>query len=49
MTLDSTLYLGERWELRFIRDGLEVRAWSATRFEPGRYWVEFPPGDLWVF
>jgi iron(III) transport system ATP-binding protein len=49
MTLDSALYLGERWELRFARDGVEVRVWSTTRLDPGKYWVEFPPADLWVF
>ena len=49
LTLDSALYLGERWELRFARDGVEVRVWSTTRLEPGQYWVEFPPADLWVF
>jgi len=26
-----------------------VRVWSTKRPEPGRYWVEFPPADLWVF
>jgi iron(III) transport system ATP-binding protein len=49
MTLDSALYLGERWELRLARGSLEVRAWSPTRFERGTYRVEFPPADLWVF
>ena len=49
MTLDSSLYLGERWELRLTRDALAVRAWGPTRLVPGKYWVEFPPADLWVF
>jgi iron(III) transport system ATP-binding protein len=49
MTLESILYLGERWELRMRRDSLEARAWSPIRLEPGKYWVEFPPADLWIF
>jgi iron(III) transport system ATP-binding protein len=49
MALEAALYLGERWELRFARDGLEVRAWNANKLAPGKYWIEFAPGDLWVF
>ena len=49
MQLATMLYLGERFEYVFALGELRVRAWGRQPLEPGSHWVEFPPGDLWLF
>jgi len=49
MELKTPMYLGERWELVFAREGLTVRAYALAPLPPGEHFVEFPPEALWVF
>ena len=49
MTLQAQTYLGERWELTFVKDGLTVRAHAAAPLRHEHYHVEFPPDALWIF
>ncbi len=49
MRLETSLYLGERWEYLLVRGTLRVRAWGRVALPPGERWVEFPPDDLWLF
>jgi iron(III) transport system ATP-binding protein len=49
MTLKTSMYLGERWELLFERGDVSVRAYADAPLKPGDYYVEFPEDALWVF
>ena len=49
MTLKTQMYLGERWELVFIKDALSVRAYTSAPLKHEFYHVEFPPQALWIF
>jgi iron(III) transport system ATP-binding protein len=49
LRLETSLYLGERWEYLLTRGPLHVRAWGRVPLSPGECWVEFPPEDLWLF
>ncbi len=49
MQLKAPMYLGERWELVFVREQLSVRTYAAAPLPPGEHYVEFPPEALWVF
>lgn len=49
MQLKAQMYLGERWELDFTREGLSVRAYALAPLEPGEHYVEFPPEGLWIY
>ncbi len=49
MELKAPMYLGERWELVFVRENLSVRAYAAAPLAPGEHYVEFPADALWVF
>jgi iron(III) transport system ATP-binding protein len=49
MRLETSLYLGERWEYLLTQGGLRVRAWGRSALPPGERWVEFPPEDFWLF
>ncbi|HZP69974.1 MAG TPA: ABC transporter ATP-binding protein [Pseudolabrys sp.] len=49
MRLTAPMYLGDRWELVFVRENLTVRAHAAAPPAPGEHYVEFPPDALWVF
>ncbi len=49
MTLETPMYLGERWELPFARGPLNVRAYADTPPARGEHYIEFPPDALWVF
>jgi iron(III) transport system ATP-binding protein len=49
MELKAPMYLGERWELVFAREGLTVRGYADAPLPPGEHYVEFPPEALWVF
>ncbi len=49
MTLKTQMYLGERWELLFVKDALTVRAYTSAPLKHEFYHVEFPPQALWIF
>jgi iron(III) transport system ATP-binding protein len=49
MQLETSLYLGERWEYLLTRGVMRVRIWGRASVSPGERWVEFPPEDLWLF
>ncbi len=49
MRLETSLYLGERWEYLLTLGALRVRAWGRAPLPPGERWIEFPPNDLWLF
>jgi len=49
MRLETSLYLGERWEHLLTRGNLRVRVWGRASLSPRERWVEFPPDDLWLF
>jgi iron(III) transport system ATP-binding protein len=49
MRLETSLYLGERWEHQFRRGDLAVRLWTPWPLQPGDYAVQFPRESLWVF
>jgi iron(III) transport system ATP-binding protein len=49
MTLKTQMYIGERWELVFVKDGASVRAYTPVPLADGLHHVEFPPSALWIF
>jgi iron(III) transport system ATP-binding protein len=49
MTLKTQMYIGERWELVFAKDGASVRAYTPAPLADGLHHVEFPPSALWIF
>jgi iron(III) transport system ATP-binding protein len=49
MALKTQMYIGERWELVFAKDGVSVRAYTSAPLRHEFYHVEFPPGALWIF
>ena len=49
MTLKTQMYIGERYELLFVKDDLTVRAYTSAPLKHEFYHLEFPPQALWVF
>ena len=49
MGLKTQMYIGERWELVFVKDTLSVRAYTSAPLKHEFYHVEFPPAALWIF
>ncbi len=49
MTLKTQMYIGERWELVFVKDAVSVRAYTSGPLKHEFYHVEFPPSALWIF
>src|SRR5712691_3102901 len=49
MALKTQMYIGERWELVFVKDAVSVRAYTSAPLRHEFYHVEFPPGALWIF
>ncbi len=49
MTLKAQMYIGERWELIFVKDAVSVRAYTSAPLKHELYHVEFPPSALWIF
>jgi iron(III) transport system ATP-binding protein len=49
MKLQTQMYLGERWELVFVKDALTVRAYASAPLRHESYHLEFPPAAMWVF
>ncbi|KQQ33249.1 lipase [Duganella sp. Leaf126] len=52
LPLLTCMYLGDRFECLFKSPdsgAVGLRAYSKTRLEPGRYWLQMPVDKLWVF
>jgi iron(III) transport system ATP-binding protein len=52
LPLSTCMYLGDRWECLFHRNGVDtpgVRAYATHKLEPGEYWLQLPQDSLWVF
>jgi iron(III) transport system ATP-binding protein len=49
MTVQTQMYLGERWELLFTRNATSIRLYSPAQLPPGEHHIEFPADALWVF
>src|SRR5262249_5188927 len=49
MSLKAQMYVGEHWELRFVKDALSIRAYASAPLKHESYHVEFPVDALWVF
>jgi iron(III) transport system ATP-binding protein len=49
MTLKTQMYIGERYELLFVKDALTARAYATAPLKHEFYHLEFPPQALWVF
>jgi iron(III) transport system ATP-binding protein len=49
MKLQTQMYLGERWEIVFVKDALTVRAYASAPLRHESYHLEFPPDAMWVF
>jgi len=49
LPLVTSMYLGDRWEHLFHRDGMRLRAYGPTPLAGGEHWLEIPRDDLWVF
>ena len=47
--LETTLYLGERWDYLFDASGQRVRIWAPTAPAQRPYWLQFPAESLWIF
>jgi iron(III) transport system ATP-binding protein len=47
--LDSTVYLGERWDHLFRIGDLRVRAWTRDPPPEGPHFLSFPAESVWVF
>ncbi len=49
MTVKAQMYIGERWEVLFVKDALSVRTYMASPLKHEFYHVEFPAHALWIF
>ncbi len=49
MDLTTQLYLGERWEMVFNKDGHTARTHQTRELRHGAYHIEYPAESLWVF
>jgi iron(III) transport system ATP-binding protein len=49
MALKAQMYIGERWEMVFVKDDVSVRAYTSGPLKHEFYHVEFPPSALWIF
>jgi iron(III) transport system ATP-binding protein len=49
MSLKAQMFVGERWELLFVKDALTVRTYVSAPLKHELYHVEFPPHALWIF
>jgi iron(III) transport system ATP-binding protein len=48
-TLQTAMFLGERWESIFAAGTARVRVWTAERPAPAEAWIAFPPEAVWIF
>ncbi len=49
MSLDDSLFLGDRWEYRIRSGDFSAKAHGMRPLAPGAVWCEFPPDSVWVF
>jgi iron(III) transport system ATP-binding protein len=49
MTLQTQMYLGERWEIVFTRGPLSVRVYAPRQLGAGEHQIAFPADALWLF
>jgi iron(III) transport system ATP-binding protein len=49
MALKAQMYIGERWEVLFVKDELSIRTYVASPLRHVFYHVEFPADALWIF
>ncbi len=49
MKLATQMYLGERWEMVFVKDGLSARLYAAAPLKHEDYHIEFPAEAVWIF
>ena len=49
LDLATSMYLGSHWEHLFRGDGIALLAHSPAALQQGRYWIEFPKDDLWIY
>ena len=47
--LESSVFLGERWESLFAVAGQPVRVFHQAPLAPGERFVHLPPEAVWVF
>jgi iron(III) transport system ATP-binding protein len=48
-TLETAVYLGERWDHLYRACGLRVRAWATTAPAQSPHFLCFPAESLWIF
>ena len=48
-TLETSVYLGERWDSLFLAGPLRIRAWTPEPPSQAARWVRFPRDSLWIF
>ncbi|WP_027488874.1 ABC transporter ATP-binding protein [Allorhizobium undicola] len=49
MSLDDSIYLGDRWEYRLRRGDFVAKAHGARQLRSGTVWARIPPESVWVF
>jgi iron(III) transport system ATP-binding protein len=49
MKLSAQMFLGERWELVFVKDVATARVHALAPLKHEHYHVEFPAEALWIF
>jgi iron(III) transport system ATP-binding protein len=49
MMVSTQMFLGERWEIVFVREHLTVRAYAGAPLKHSSYHIEFPADRVWVF
>ncbi len=49
MDLADSIYLGNKWEYRLQRGGLNAKANGPTKLPAGKVWAEIPQDSVWVF
>jgi iron(III) transport system ATP-binding protein len=47
--LETSVYLGERWDSVFQAGSLRMRIWTPAPPSPDARWVVFPRDSLWIF
>jgi iron(III) transport system ATP-binding protein len=49
MQLDDNIFLGDRWEYRFHRGDLSLKAFGAKPIQSKQVWAKVPNEAVWVF
>ena len=48
-TLETSVYLGERWDLVFQAGSMRLRTWTPAPPAKAARWLHFPRDSLWIF